>query len=163
MGGLAPDNDQPMPEEMRHYLQSTWRRIGDMLGTEFNHDFWTDCVPRRSTYPACRAVLAAELQNAAETMTDAIQRAYYLRALNPSDLAVLEQLADEIGLDSDQFATDIRSTAVDDALRQQVRFAANAPISGFPSLCLDVRGQLLPVRQDYRSADSTLQHLQELL
>ena len=27
LGGLAPDNDQPMPAELQSKLQDTWRRI----------------------------------------------------------------------------------------------------------------------------------------
>ena len=29
VGGLAPDNDQPMPDEMRAKLQATWRNSSD--------------------------------------------------------------------------------------------------------------------------------------
>jgi protein-disulfide isomerase-like protein with CxxC motif len=54
-------------------------------GTEFNFDFWTKCQPRRDTYKACRAVIAASQQNAEEAMIEAIQKAYYLRAMNPSE------------------------------------------------------------------------------
>jgi putative protein-disulfide isomerase len=100
LGGLAPDSDRPMPDDMREKLQRTWRRIHQMLGTEFNFDFWSDCAPRRSTYPACRSVIAAGYQNASDRMIDAIQQAYYLRAMNPSDLETLETLAEEINLDA---------------------------------------------------------------
>ena len=83
LGGLAADSDAPMAEEMQHQLQDTWHRIQQRIpNTEFNYDFWTRCQPRRSTYPACRAVIAArridvELE---KSMVLAIQRAYYLQA-----------------------------------------------------------------------------------
>ncbi|MCJ8272080.1 MAG: DsbA family protein, partial [Psychrosphaera sp.] len=57
VGGLAPDSDLPMPADMQTFLQGVWHKINAQLGTQFNHDFWTHCQPRRSTYPACRAVL----------------------------------------------------------------------------------------------------------
>ena len=96
-------------------------------------------------------------------MIDAIQRAYYLRALNPSDLSTLQALANELGLDTEQFATDIQSTAIDGALREQVRFAAQSPISGFPSLVLEVDDKLHRVQLDYqRHAATLLQHIDEL-
>ena len=63
LGGLAPDNNQPMSEQTRERIQDTWRRIEQRIpGTEFNFDFWEKCQPRRSTYPACRAVIAAGRQ-----------------------------------------------------------------------------------------------------
>lgn len=163
LGGLAPDSDQPMPDEMQQKLPQAWRRIHDMLGTEFNHDFWTQCSPRRSTYPACRAVIAADYQNAGVQMTDAIQRAYYLRAMNPSDLETLDSLAGELGLNEEKFAAAIRSDEADFELKRQVAFARRSPISGFPSLCLDLDGQLFPVVQDYKSHQATFDHIEELL
>ena len=85
VGGLAADSDAPMPAEQRIAIQDHWRRIEAMLGTEFNHDFWSCCEPRRSTYPACRAVIAAERQSRGKAMTQAIQKAYYLqRAIRPT-------------------------------------------------------------------------------
>ena len=49
MGGLAPDSDEPMEEETRAYVQDAWRAVAQRTGAEFNHDFWTECAPRRST------------------------------------------------------------------------------------------------------------------
>lgn len=163
VGGLAPDSDQAMPAELQQKLPQTWRRISDMLGTEFNFDFWTKCAPRRSTYPACRAVIAADYQNSGTQMIDAIQRAYYLRAMNPSDVAVLETLAGELGLNEAQFSASIRSDETEHELKRQVSFARRSPISGFPSLCLDLDGQLVPLEQDYRSHLATLDHAQRLV
>ena len=62
LGGLAPDSDEPMSDELLQRIPKHWRTIREMLGTEFNFDFWTECAPRRSTYPACRAVIAASFQ-----------------------------------------------------------------------------------------------------
>lgn len=163
LGGLASDSDEPMPPETRIMIVGHWRRIQQMLGTEFNFDFWTECVPRRSTYPACRAVIAAGRQDAEETMIEAIQHAYYRRAMNPSDLDTLETLAGEVGLDSRRFATDLRAPETDDELMRQVRFARSSPIAGFPSLALDLQGELVPVRVDYRDHSDSLAHIEQVI
>ena len=163
VGGLAPDNDQPMPPDLASMLQQTWQRIHQLLGTDFNFEFWTRNQPRRSTWPACRAVIAADCQGQQDAMIDAIQRAYYLRAMNPSDLEILEQLAAEIGLDVREFAADIRSSEVDSELARQVDMARRAPLDGFPALVLETGGRLLPVRRDYGSHESSIDHVRELL
>ncbi len=82
LGGLAPDTNEPMPGELQVFLQQTWSRIHEQLGTQFNFDFWTKCQPKRSTYPACRAVLVARQQGLEKAMDEAIQQAYYLQAKN---------------------------------------------------------------------------------
>ena len=135
LGGLAPDNDQPMPKIMRAMLQDTWRKIYDELGTEFNFNFWSKNTPRRSTYPACRAVIAASLQDNELEMIYAIQQAYYLRALNPSDDSVLLQVAEE-GLDAEQFKLALNSKETQNSLNKQIVLAKNGMVQGYPSLVL---------------------------
>lgn len=163
VGGLAPDSDEPMSAELREKLPNAWRRIHAMLGTEFNFDFWTKCEPRRSTYPACRAVLAAGRQGRYDEMIDAIQHAYYLRAMNPSDIDTLETLAGELGLDVDCFRKDIHSEEIEAELMEQVELARHSPVDGFPSLVLEIDGQSVPVKRDYRDHRPTLAHIESLL
>jgi len=92
LGGLAPDSDSPMPDEMRRFLRDTWHRIEQKVpGTRFNFDFWEQCRPRRTTYPAYRAIVATRRQGVGleQRMIHAIQRAYYQQAHNPSNMATL--------------------------------------------------------------------------
>jgi len=162
LGGLAPDSDDPMPAELRQMIQQGWHRIHNLLGTEFNFDFWTECLPRRSTYPACRAVLAAGRQDRYDEMINAIQGAYYLRAMNPSDLDTLETLAEELGLDTGLFASDIRSAGTEEELQRQADFARHSPIDGYPSLAMEIDSQLITVTRDYKNPQVTLDHIASL-
>ncbi len=139
VGGLAPDSDLPMPDETRAYVQRQWRRIEEVIpGRQFNFDFWSKCQPRRSTYPACRAVIAAREQGEDNDvlMTKAIQRAYYEQARNPSDTETLVDLAGEIGLDAGIFANALTSTAVDEQLDREIGHSRALGARGFPSLVL---------------------------
>ena len=142
LGGLAPDTDEIMPDSMQRSIRSTWQRIQQEIpGTEFNYDFWTDCRPRRSTYPACRAIIAAGLQGDEFTkaMILAIQQVYYLRAKNPSDVAVLIQLSAEIGLDVKRFEADIASERCNALLDDEISLSRRLGVSGFPSLELSYK------------------------
>ena len=139
LGGLAPDSDAPMPQAMRDSLQATWRRIERSVpGTRFDHAFWRDNEPRRSTFRACRAVIAAREQDAAlETaMIEAIQRAYYLQARNPSDREVLVELATALGCERERFAAALDHPRLHAALEEERRLAAALGVRGFPSLVL---------------------------
>lgn len=157
LGGLAPDSDAPMPEDMQQMLQAAWQRIQQHVpGSEFNFAFWTDCQPRRSTWPACRAVLAAGNQQQEREMILAIQHAYYLRAMNPSDDSTLIQLAQELGLDAERFAADLNSEETRQRFGQQMQLARSMPINGFPSLVLQTQNGQQPIPLDYNSADNML-------
>ena len=154
VGGLAPDSDQPMAPTMQQKLQQIWQQIEQVVpGTQFNFDFWQINTPRRSTYPACRAVIAAEsLQTGcSEAMTLAIQRAYYLHARNPSDDPVLADLASQIlDIEPAQFLSVLRDQRTEQQLQRELARARALPIQGFPSLVLEQRGHYWPIPLDYR-------------
>lgn len=134
LGGLAPDSDQPMDDATKVYVQQAWRAVAAASGAVFEHEFWQRCQPRRSTWPACRAVLAAGEHGRA--MFAAIQRAYYLEARNPSDAATLIELAGELGLDVGVFAERLDSDATRAQLAAQFELRDRLGAQGFPTLVL---------------------------
>lgn len=149
LGGLAPDSDELMPEQTRLMVQGHWRRIESTLGTKFNYDFWTKNQPRRDTYKACRAVIAASCQHAEERMIESIQKAYYLRAMNPSEPSVLVKLAVELGLDRSRFEDDLGSVRTDTELRSQLQLRDRLMVRSFPSLVLEHGSRLSSIAHDY--------------
>lgn len=154
LGGLAPDSGVPMPETTREYVQKNWRKIQQVVpNTMFNFNFWTQCQPRRSTYPACRAVIAAMNQDlqSEEAMILAIQQAYYLHARNPSDDDTLIALAAEIGLNPQRFAQDLNQPATHEALLRQIAFSQRLGASGFPSLILEHNSRYQRLEFDYNN------------
>lgn len=166
LGGLAPDTTEPMPEDMRVQLQNTWHRIqGHVPGTDFNFAFWSRCEPRRATYPACRAVIAARKQdsNCYEAMTLAIQKAYYQQARNPSDSSTLVELAVEIGLDKDQFIQQLESVETEQTLINEIQYARSIGVRSFPSLVLTTGGGLSAISIDYRNPQAVLENIYSLI
>ena len=160
LGGLAPDSEDPMPEETRQLVQGHWQSIEQQVsGTKFNFEFWTKCEPRRSTYPSCRAVIAArnQGQECDAKITFAIQQAYYLQARNPSDYSTLIELSDELGLDKDRFTKDIKSTETNEILQQEIKLSRRLGLNSFPSLLLDNGDNQLRINPDYLKADSMLE------
>ena len=152
LGGLAPDSNLPMPLETQKYVRDNWIKIQKVVpGTEFNYDFWTLNEPRRSTYLSCRAVISAKKQNPdfEVLMTEGIQKAYYLNALNPSNEETLINIAQDIGLNEESFKEDLKSSEVNDHLLDQIHTTTTMPISGFPSLVLVKGGLLKRIKIDY--------------
>lgn len=156
LGGLAPDNDELMPEHLRDTIQAHWRQIRDSIGTSFNFDFWSECQPRRDTYKACRAVIAAARQQAEEAMIEAIQKAYYLRAMNPSEPDTLADLAAELGLNRARFAADLVSAQTETEFRRQLSLRTRLNVRTFPSLVLQRGSVCLNIRHDYQNFRTSL-------
>ena len=164
LGGLAPDSDSPMPTEMRAGIRGAWGQIASVVpGTEFNYDFWTLCVPRRSTYPACRAVIAAREQGAdyEYAMIDAIQRAYYREARNPSLLETLIDLAEEVALDTKRFKAFLKGTECENKLQEEVGRAITLGVRGFPTLMLLNGNTAMHIQHDYNDAKLTARRVKE--
>jgi len=166
VGGLAPDSDAPMPAEMRLGLQQTWQRIQQTIpGTEFNFDFWSKCAPRRSTYPANRAVLAARRQGEEydQPMTNRIQRAYYLEARNPSDNETLVELAADIGLDVERFGAQLVDATTEQMLATEIHDSRAMGINGFPSLVVVSETSLNHIGLNYTNANAMLVQIEALI
>jgi putative protein-disulfide isomerase len=166
LGGLAPDTDEPMSDELREMVQGSWRRIQQHVPeTELNFAFWTDCVPRRSTYPSCRAVIAAREQGQAfeQLMNTAIQRAYYTQARNPSDESILIELAGEIGLDVDRFRATLGSDTVNQVLEAEIAQVREMDVESFPTLVFEDPRGLRPIPLVYTDVQPTLEALRAAL
>lgn len=164
LGGLAPDSDEPMPDAIRQKVSDAWHYIEKRIpGTQFNFDFWTTQQPRRSTYPACRAVYATRMlaPEREDDMTMAIQQAYYLNAQNPSNDDTLIQCAKSISLDETLFTDTYLGSQCSDGFIQEMQFARSIGISSFPSLVLARGNQRFNIPIDYNSAANVLERIKQ--
>ena len=162
LGGLAPDATEPMPIAMQKTIQQAWQRIEQTVpGVRFNWEFWSRNTPIRSTYPACRTVLAARTQRAEydQEMVQAIQMAYYQRAKNPSLPETLLECANEIGLDVKIFVEDLVSAEIAKELQQEIQQARNMGVNSYPSLRLMRDNAVVPISIDYRNHQTMLDEI----
>lgn len=166
LGGLAPDSNQAMSLVMQEQIKNNWLRIEDTIpGVKFNFEFWKNNIARRSTYPACRAVIAARQQGQEHelAMTKAIQRAYYQEARNPSDTITLLELADEIGLNVLYFEKDLSSTKVDNELQYELDFSRALFVESYPSLVLKVENENFLISINYTNSEEMLDKIKSLI
>ncbi len=156
VGGLAPDSIEPMPKSLADSIQQNWKRIEQTVThVKFNFDFWKNNQPFRSTYPSCRAVLAAKKQSSGfeDKMISQIQWAYYKNAENPSLDNTLINCAKHTGLDETLFIKNYKSKFINEQLYQQIKLSRQLGISSYPSLCLQINTQFVMIKIDYNDAD----------
>jgi len=164
LGGLAPDSDITMPESMQQSIKENWSRIEKSIpDVKFNFDFWRKNIPRRSTYPACRAVIAARRQGKEyeKKMTEAIQQAYYRQARNPSDISTLIELSKELGLSVEKFQSDLLSTEVDNILKQEINLSRALYAESLPTLVLMLTdsNEASTITINYNDSDTMLNEI----
>lgn len=165
MGGLAPDSDQPMPTDMQQKLQAIWQHIEQQTGTIFNHEFWPKNKPRRSTYPACRAVITAEhlAPGSSAEMINSIQKAYYQDASNPSNKDVLIKLAKQIKLDPVVFEQRLNEPETQIELDAQINQAHTLGAQGFPSLFIENNDEITALSYGYCTTEVLKKRIEEVL
>lgn len=136
MGGLAPDTEEPMNEELKQAISSYWHKIEEVSEATFNHSYWEKNTPFRSTYQACRAVISAEKLAAmnSQKMVQAIQSAYYREAKNPSLDKTLIDCARALGFSDEQFLTILHSEEIELQLKEHLAITRNLQVRGFPAL-----------------------------
>ena len=152
LAGLAPDSDEPMPEEMRRYVQAAWRAVEARTGARFEHAFWERHRPRRSTWPACRAVLAAG--DRGREMFAAVQRAYYLEARDPSDRDTLAEIGVELGFERAPFAAAIDAPEARARLDEHFALRDRLGATGYPSVGVEREGELVLLTRGWVDADT---------
>jgi len=163
VGGLAPDSELPMPQSMQQMLQQTWHKIAQQLGTQFNHDFWQHCQPRRSTYLACRTTIVARQYGLEQQMINSIQQAYYLHVRNPSYIGTLTSIATQLGIPADLFNQQLNASETEEQLITEINLARQLPIQGFPSLVLMAANNAYPIRLDYQQWQTSLADIRTIL
>lgn len=163
VGGLAKHSDEVMPQEMQEKIEAIWYEIEDVVGTKFNHDFWKDCLPRRSTYLACQATILARAEDKEDEMIEAIQEAYYQKALNPSDASTLIELAKNIGMDEKKFEKDLKSQKIEEDLQNELNFRRSLNVRSFPSLILKYKKELYPINIKYNDYESMLNQINDMV
>lgn len=163
VGGLAPDSDLPMAEDMQQFLKTTWQKIATTLGASFNFDFWDNCQPRRSTYPACRAVLAARTFGLEKEMLYQIQQCYYLQSRNPSNDDVLIAASIEIGIEKSAFEDKFYSEDIVRLLAKEIETVQHLPVRGYPSLVLFINDKALPIQLDYKNWQTSFEQIEHQL
>lgn len=125
--------DQPIrkPIQMAPY----WIEISRRTGVPMDERIWKSNPPL-SSYPACIAFKAAEMQGArlALRYLRRLREAVFLEQKNTAEEAVLFRLAKQAGLKIDRFRRDFKEGPAESAFRQDLEESREQFILGFPTL-----------------------------
>lgn len=146
---MSGPNRQPVTPQLRQYVMGHDQRIQQLTGQPFGDGYFNglllDSGAVFDSTPPTLAILAAQALGVdGLAMLHRLQQAHYVDGQRLAEPAVLQQLAQELGLAGAAFAAEYQ--------RQQGEFAAHVGRShrdmaahglrGFPSLLLELNGQL---------------------
>lgn len=152
LGGLRGGEEAPMSDDLAGMIRNAWTRIEGSTGQQFNHDLWKLHRPLATTWPACRAVLAARLLDPKSEwgFMVAMFGAYFTRALDPSSQATHLLIAEEQGFDRNVYMSMLESEQVERSLQTDLRTTHRFGITGFPSVVLSIAGNNYLISPGYQ-------------
>lgn len=156
MGGLRGGREVPMTDGLAGMIQQAWLRIEETTGQSFNHTLWDSKRPLATTWPACRAVIAARQLDPVREWPYMVGmfQAYFTRALDPSQRATHLTVAAEQGFDPEEFSVALEAPAVEEALQEDLRTTQRFGVTGFPSVVLTVADQHYLVAPGYQPIEA---------
>jgi putative protein-disulfide isomerase len=150
MGGLVKDASRfrdPLNKiggpDMPRQVAEHWRQAATRHGMPVDADVFIDLASEfRSTWPACIAYKAAEIQ-------DPVLAGKYLRRLREAAAAehmaihrpeVQADLAEEVGLDRQRLLADIDNGSAEAEFKDDLQLCRDNDVTGFPSYEVHVPG-----------------------
>ena len=171
VGGLRPNNTEPMDSALRATLLEHWKRVHEASGLAFCDDGLAHEGFIYNTEPACRAVVAARMlaPDAALKVFHAIQHAFYAEGLNVTQGDVLAQVA-SIALTRAGFPIDTKSfygkwmeEAVVAATQADFAQTQRWGIFGFPTLVLEHGAKLDLITSGYVKTEVLVERMQAII
>jgi len=142
-GGLWPQPTR-LPEPTRRYIQQADARVGQMSGQPYGEPYLNGLLfdPELvlESRPVIAAVLAAQSLDPTKAlpMLRGIQHAHYEHGKHVVREETLSDVAVEIGLDADAFATARKSVPVDAHIAASQELMNNVGAQGFPTFVLQI-------------------------
>ena len=89
------------------------------------------------TVPHMRGAVLAQRENILEKYMQVMFEAIWVKAMNLNDQEILTNIAEESGIDPNQFAEEISSNEIKNKLRENTEFAISKGAFGVPTYYLD--------------------------
>lgn len=154
MGGLRTKGDMPWDEGFKEYLKAHWRHVFQRTGQVFSDRLFEKEHFDYDTYPACKAVITVRelfgIQKAFSYL-HTIQEAFYTRAEDITNLDVLCDLLQTVGLDRTSFRAFFESDRAQLLMEHDFAKARSMGANAFPSVVIiDEQGHMI-CQKGYRS------------
>jgi putative protein-disulfide isomerase len=165
MGGLRAGAVKPLTAGQRRIILHHWSEIAAYTGAAFATEHALPDGFVYDTEPACRAVVVARQMKSelALPMLKTLHAAFYAEGRDVTRQDVLVELAAEAGLNAGSFEQAFDSEQARQAARSDFARAAEAGVTGYPSLCVTREGHSFPLITGYQPLAQARQMIDRVL
>ena len=161
LGGLRSQGDQAWTNEFKDFLQEHWKQVEAKTGQKFNTQILEKKTFEYNTEPACRALVTLREIDATKQFLflNALQEAFYLRAVDITNEKELSILVQDFGVDEGEFLSLFRSDKMIEKTQADVYKSRSMGANVFPSVVIiDEEGHLCVVKgyRDYKELSKLL-------
>jgi putative protein-disulfide isomerase len=145
-GMMTGANRQTVSPQLRNYVMPHDRRIAEYTGQPFGDAYFEGLLRDETAVfdstPPIAAVLAAEqLAGRGLELLGRLQTAHYMEGRRIADAAVLVELAEDIGLETQAFQLAFKEAETDRHVKESRALLAEVGGQGFPTFVLEQDGQ----------------------
>jgi putative protein-disulfide isomerase len=164
VGGLRPGGGDEWNASFKAFLRHEWGNIQRVTGQPFGFSVLDEATFNYDTEPACRAVVAMSLllNNSPQVLLaffSGIQRRFYVDGADPKQPAFYRELCVEASVSFDEFLRVFQSPEAKLATIEEFQRCRSWGVRGFPSIVLDVNGQISHLASGYTTSAALIEKL----
>ncbi len=167
VGGLRPGGGDAWNSSFKAFLRHEWENIHRVTGQPFGFTILDEAEFNYDTEPACRAVVTmSQLQESNQVLLaffSGIQRRFYVDGADPKQPTFYQALCAEAGVSYEDFLKVFQSSEVKVATTQEFQRCRSWGIRGFPSIVLEVNGQVTHLASGYTTATTLIEKIESVL
>lgn len=165
VGGLRPNEVEPMDEQLKDFLSHHWKEVGERSGQPFSYDIMDRDDFVYNTEPACRAVVTARMLKPEVTFAffKDIQRAFYAKNEDTNELETYLSIAEKYDIDKSLFKEYFESEEARQATQHDFVISAEMGIRGFPTVVLKLGEKYYLVTNGYTTFEAMDKALKTVL
>ena len=171
VGGLRPGGGDEWNPQFKAFLRDEWETIHQRTGQPFGFSLLDKAEFNYDTEPACRAVVAMTLllknrpnsSQAVLAFFSGIQKQFYVDGADPKQPEFYRALCAEAGVIYEEFLKVFQSANAKTATIQEFERCRSWGVRGFPSILLEVNGQMTLLASGYTTGAALIENLQSAL
>ena len=171
MGGLRAGGGDAWGPEFREFLRREWTHIAKVTGQPFGFSLLSAKHFDYDTEPACRAVVVAEqmldqkrpVASATLAFFSAVQRKFYVEGEDPKNVDFYRSICEDASLSFEDFRAHFATAAARQAVYRQFAQCGEWGVRAFPTLLLDLAGDLKQLSSGATTAASVIERIEHLL
>ncbi len=136
LGGLHAYDSDPMNDEYKATIKHHWEDVNRATGAEFDYRFFDRDGFVLDTEPACRAAATVRRMDKTKMLGfyESVSRSFYSENKDTTSLDTFKALADEAGLDEEEFSRLFESDEMKQETLNDFSMSQSLGVTGFPTL-----------------------------